>query len=461
MSMLSTSVLRGVDEIGPYQILEDLGPAPFGLAYLALDSRTDQRTLLKVIPPSRPGLQQEETPWDVLLKETRALLRIHHRGIPPMYEIAQQGGTLLVSFGAVTGSTLHDLMIQGTQPNRGLLVDWGCQLLDILAEAHAAGIVHRHVSEDQIVVTPDGRLVLMGFGLTQIHCDPLAAFPPEHSSGEPFTPQSDLHAVGLLLRRLAFASGLRGERGLGAPRRDPLLKVLARASFPNPAARVRDAREMAEALRQAGRAGAAPVCAPRPVRAASPAGPGPVLVRNIARLPVPRPEPQKVVRDDSREDRKLALLLLTAALILLLMLVAAGWFLIGRDAKAPAAPSSRSYARLQEEDHLPEPVDLAALHDLQGLEPLERRIGTDEPSPETFRLDHPGQCFDQADDFEQAALRSGIGPDAARLLGGHPTGREPEQAGELRLCEPQILPDLPQGPDGIFFLPRGFGMHSL
>lgn len=333
MSMLSTSVLRGVDEIGPYQILEDLGPAPFGLAYLALDSRTDQRALLKVIPPSRPGLQQEETPWDVLLKETRALLRLHHRGIPPLYEVSEQQGTLLVSFGTVVGSTLHDLMVQGKRPNRGLLVDWGCQLLDILAEAHAAGIVHRHVSEDQIVVTPDGRLVLMGFGLTQIHFDPLAAFPPERSPGEPLTPQSDLHAVGLLLRRLAFASGLRGERGLGAPRRDPLLKVLARASFPNPAARFRDAREMADALRQAGRAGA-PARASSPARSVSPSAPQPIL----ARLPT-RPEPSRKVEDDGQEDRKLALLLLTATVLLMMMLVAAGWFMIGRNGAAePVLP---------------------------------------------------------------------------------------------------------------------------
>jgi serine/threonine protein kinase len=329
MSMLSTSVLRGVDEIGPYQILEDLGPVPFGMAYLALDSRTDQRALLKVIPPSRPGLQQEETPWDVLVKETRALLRISHRGIPPLFEISEQEGMLLVAFGAVAGSTLHDLMVQGKRPNRGLLVDWGCQLLDILAEAHAAGIVHRHVTEEQVLVTPDGRMVLMGFGLTQIHFDPLAAFPPERSSGEPLTPQSDLHAVGLLLRRLAFASGLRGERGLGTPRRDPLLKVLARASFPNPAARFRDAREMADALRQAGRAGA-PARESRPSRSGTRSDPQPIL----ARLPA-RPESPRMVREEGKEDRKLALLLLTTAVLLLLMLIAAGWFLIGHNGPPP------------------------------------------------------------------------------------------------------------------------------
>ncbi len=239
MSMLSTSVIRGVGEIGPYQLLEDLGPAPFGITYMAMDSRTDQRALLKII---HPGLQPEETPLEILLQETRALLRIYHRGIPPLYEVAKHDGVLVVTFAPVAGSTLHDLLVQGMRPNRGLLVDWGGQILEILAEAHAAGIVHRHVSEDQIVVTPDGRVVLMGFGLTQIHFDSLPTAPPELSAGEPFTPQSDLYTVGLLLRRLAFASGLRGGRGAGEPRRDPLLKVLARATFPKPAARYRDAR---------------------------------------------------------------------------------------------------------------------------------------------------------------------------------------------------------------------------
>ena len=337
MSMLSTSVLRGIDEIGPYQVLEDLGPAPFGTAYMVVDSRTDQRALLKVIPPSRPGLEQEETPWDVLLRETRKLLRIYHRGIPPLFEVAEHEGALLVAFAPVAGPTLHDLMVQGKRPDRALLVDWGCQLLDVLAEAHAEGILHRHVTEDQIVLTSDGHLMLMGFGLTQIQFDPLAVFPPERSLGEPLTPQSDLYAVGLLLRRLAFASGLKGGRGAGAPRRDPLLKVLARATFTNPAARYRDAREMADALRLAGRAGSPVLPPPRPSR--SVARPEPARLQSIARLPS-RPEPARAVPEDG-DDRKLALLLVAAALVLLLMVIAAGWLLIGGEGIAePVLPGT-------------------------------------------------------------------------------------------------------------------------
>src|SRR6266545_101086 len=335
MSMLSTSVIRGLDEIGPYQILEDLGPAPSGIAYLAMDNRTDQRALLKVI---HPGLLQQETPLDVLLQETRALLPIYHRGIPNVFEIAEHDGMLVAAFASVVGSTLHDLMVQGKRPNRGLLVDWGCQVLEILAEAHAAGGVHRHVGEDQIVVTPDGRLVLTGFGLTQIHFDSLSVVPPELSTGAPLTPQSDLYAVGMLLRRLAFASALRGGRGAGEPRRDPLLKVLARATFPNPVARFRDAREMADALRQAGRAGAPALAAPRPVRSAprgNPAPPQPIL----AKLPA-RPEPARQTAESKEDDRKLALLLVVAAVVLMLMVIAAGWLLIGRDGAAePMLPA--------------------------------------------------------------------------------------------------------------------------
>lgn len=341
MSMLSTSVLRGIDEIGPYQVLEDLGPAPFGTAYMVVDSRTDQRALLKVIPPSRPGLEQEETSWDVLLQETRKLLRIYHRGIPPLFEVAEHEGALLVAFAPVAGPTLHDLMVQGKRPDRALLVDWGCQLLDVLAEAHAEGILHRHVTEDQIVLTSDGRLMLMGFGLTQIHFDPLAVFPPERSLGEPLTPQSDLYAVGLLLRRLAFASGLKGGRGAGAPRRDPLLKVLARATFTNPAARYRDAREMADALRLAGRAGSPVLTPPRPSRSA--ARPEPARLQSITRLPS-RPEPARAVPEDG-DDRKLALLLVAAAVVLLLMVIAAGWLLIGSEGIAePVLPGTGTAA---------------------------------------------------------------------------------------------------------------------
>jgi serine/threonine protein kinase len=339
MSRLSTPVIRGVEDIGPYQVLEDLGPAPFGALYLAVDSRSDRQSMLKVIPPSRPGVLPEATPWEILLGETQALFRIYHRGIPTLFELAEHEGSLLVAFETVEGSTLHDLLAEGKRPDRAMLVDWGCRLLEILAEAHAEGIVHRHVSEEQIVVAPEGHLLLTGFGLTQLFFDPLTPLPPEHLLSEPLTPRTDLYAVGLLLRRLAFASGLKGVGSAAGTGRDPLLKVLARATFPDPAARFRDAGEMAEALRQAGRLGAAGPAAPPAWQDANARGSREGRDGRVIRGPVPVPPPVAILpaRSGSRppepsaaEDRRFALLLVGAALALMLTVIAAGWFLLGR-----------------------------------------------------------------------------------------------------------------------------------
>lgn len=321
--MLSTQVLRGVDEIGPYQIVQDLGAAPFGTVYLAVDSRSDRQAILKVIPPSRPGFEQEESPWEILLQETRALFRIYHRGIPDLYEIAEQEGALLVAFEPVDGRTLHDLLARGERLERARLIDWGCQLLDILAEAHAQGILHRHIGDDQIVVAPDGHLVLTGFGLTSIFFDPLTTFPPKHALDEPCSVSTDLFAVGLLLRRLAFASG----KSRGSTRRDPLLKVLARATWPDPAARYQDAAEMSEALRQAARADEATPSSLRKVAPVTgePAGP---QLHSVSSLPVRGGT--RTSGESGNEERKFALLLVATALLLMLSVIAAGWLLVGQ-----------------------------------------------------------------------------------------------------------------------------------
>jgi len=184
------------------------------------------------------------------------------------------------------------------------------------------------------VVAPDGHLMLTGFGLTQLFFEPLTPFPPEQFLSEPFTAQTDLYAVGLLLRRLAFASGLKSG---GSGGRDPLLKVLARATFPDPATRFQDAAEMAEALRQAGRTTGRAEVPARAVR-----GPVRVSPQAIATLPSRSGPAQEPTED---EDRRFALLLVAAAFLLMLTVIAAGWFLIDRSDladpfSAPAGTSS-------------------------------------------------------------------------------------------------------------------------
>jgi serine/threonine protein kinase len=347
--MLSTPVIKGIEVIGPYHVLEDLGPAPFGTVYYTVDTRSDREAVLKVIPPSHPGhlgpleILQEDTPWEILLHETRVLGRIYHRGIPSLLEIAEEEGVLLIASAPVEGMTLRELLQQGTRPDRAQLIDWGCQILDILGEAHAAGILHRHINEEEVVVAPEGHLVLTGFGLTHLVFDPIVSMPPEQLAGERYTSRSDLYAVGSLLRRLAFAGAWRsrlGSRVVGS--RDPLLKVLARATFPDPAARFATAAEMADALREASRATVqgtvtvqGPVAVPDPRQST-----GEVAVIQRSR-PVRRPQPARPPKSEKPEasprpeedtgDRWYALLLFAATVLLMLLVIAAGWVLVGQD----------------------------------------------------------------------------------------------------------------------------------
>src|SRR5215217_851608 len=124
----------------------------------------------------------------------------------PLTRRAQEIGPCQVLDTRAEGRTLRELLAQGEQPDRATLVDWGGQLLEILAAAHAQGILHRHLTENEVIVTAEGRLALAGFGLTRLLLDSPAAPVPEHLAGELETAQSDLYAVGSLLRRLAFGS---------------------------------------------------------------------------------------------------------------------------------------------------------------------------------------------------------------------------------------------------------------
>ena len=353
--MSSIPILRSLSSIGPYQILEDLGVVPFGTAYAAVDARSDRsgrEVVLKVIPPSLAGSSLARVPWEVLLAETLALARVYHPGLPRLLEVAEHDGCLLVAFEAIEGTSLARLLAGGNRPDRAQLIEWGIDLLAILAEAHGAGVLHRHLGEDEVVLHSDGHLVLTGFGLTRMVFESRATLAPEQLGGGGATVASDLYALGCLLQRLAFASRLKSAGPRGARERDPLLRVVARATSPGPEARFRSAAEMQEALRQARRASraleraerradrsraaeapathpACPACLTRPTR--------PTIVPLLPAAPPPR-----IAGPPGNAERLRALLLVGAIVLLLLTLVVSGWVLIGQGFDPAVSPALTS-----------------------------------------------------------------------------------------------------------------------
>lgn len=205
------------------------------------------------------------------------------------------------------------MLAEGERPDRETLIDWGTQLLEILAEAHAEGVLYRYLTEDEVFLTQEGRLFVAGWGS------------PGPLPGEPYTAQNDLYAAGCLLRRLAFAS-LRGGRGPGS--RDPLVKVLARATFPGLGARYESAAEMAAALREAGQA----ELRSRPRRLGPQSGAG----ARVAKFPgtsARKPSHSEATPPAAEPDGALwhALVLLVISLLLMTFLLATGAVMIHRD----------------------------------------------------------------------------------------------------------------------------------
>ena len=222
----------------------------------------------------------------------------------------------------VEGRSLRECLARGERPDRAKLVDWGIQLLEILADAHSEGFPHGRLTEDEVIVRPEGDLA--------VRFAPLLAFPSGELLEELSTVEEDLLTVGCLLRRLAFSASLRGGRALGE--RDPLVKVLARATCAHSAARYQSAAEMAEALRDAGQV----QVGPRRLEARG-------VLSKVAEFPgSSRPTPSAQPRQKRRTeegDLWCAMVLLVTSLLLMSFALGTGWFILARDHASWSSPA--------------------------------------------------------------------------------------------------------------------------
>jgi hypothetical protein len=210
-----------------------------GVVYRARDTRLGRTVALKVL---RPGADPELL--HRLDREARAASTLSHPNIVQIYDVgeaARQAGEHYVVMEYVEGETLRQRLARGPLPIPEIL-DLGAQLADGLARAHRAGILHRDLKPENLIVTPDGLLKILDFGLAKVLPVPfggldtqetltrhgtragtllgtLEYMSPEQASGRTVDHRTDQFAVGLLL----------GEMATGVPlfRRESPAQVLA------------------------------------------------------------------------------------------------------------------------------------------------------------------------------------------------------------------------------------------
>jgi len=240
--------------IGSYEVIDRLGAGGMGEVYRARDTRLGRTVAIKVLRSGAdPQLLQR------LDREARAASALNHPNIVHIYDVgaaADVPGAHYVVMEHVEGETLRRRLRPGPLPLPEIL-DLGTQLADGLSKAHRAGIVHRDLKPENVMVTPDGLLKILDFGLAKLVVAPLGDLvdtretlsrqgtqagmllgtleymSPEQASGRTVDHRTDQFSLGLILYEMAT--------GRGAFRRDTPAQVLAAVieREPEPLSRLR------------------------------------------------------------------------------------------------------------------------------------------------------------------------------------------------------------------------------
>ena len=149
--------------IGHYRIVEKIGAGGMGEVYRAHDLQLDRDIALKVLPA---GTLSDESARKQFRKEALALAQLNHPNIATVHEFSTQDGLDFIAMELIPGNTLGERLDSGSLPEKDIL-QFGTQLAEGLAAAHEHGLVHRDLKPRNLMVTPDGRLKILDFGLAQ------------------------------------------------------------------------------------------------------------------------------------------------------------------------------------------------------------------------------------------------------------------------------------------------------
>lgn len=238
--------------VGHYRILSEIGRGGMGRVYLAEDTRLGRRVALKALP------DDVATDPDRLRRleiEARAAAALNHPNIVTLYSVEEADGMRFITMELVSGRPLARLIGEEGVPGEDLL-DFAAQLASGVAAAHEAGIAHRDLKPDNVMVLDSGVVKVLDFGLAKLAAEPprrpepgdptrtvggqteagvvvgtALYMSPEQAQGHPVDLRSDVFSLGVLLFEMAT-----GKRPFGG---DGTVAVLS-SIVKDPAPRLRD-----------------------------------------------------------------------------------------------------------------------------------------------------------------------------------------------------------------------------
>jgi len=266
-----------------FRVISKLGEGGMGAVYRAMDETLQREVALKVLPESLAGDEERRRRF---LREARSAAAVTHPNIATIYEIGEAEGQVFIAMELVLGDTLRERMEPGL--THGEAVRIAREVARGLARAHEKGVVHRDLKPENVMVTSEGDVKILDFGLAKLRdgnpneVNATAAtqltmegrvmgtpgyMSPEQAEGKSDTdPRSDVFSFGAMLYEML--AGIRPFRGTtaiailyGVLHQEPaaldtlvaglppeLLAVVARCLKKAPAERFASAREIVQAL---------------------------------------------------------------------------------------------------------------------------------------------------------------------------------------------------------------------
>lgn len=149
--------------LGHYRIVRQIGAGGMGVVYQAEDTTLGRQVALKVLPPE---LATDEERRARLAREARAIAALNHPNIVTVHSVEESGGTHFITMELVQGKTLADLLPRHGYALR-VFFDIAIPLADAVAAAHQHGITHRDLKPANVMVSDDGRIKVLDFGLAK------------------------------------------------------------------------------------------------------------------------------------------------------------------------------------------------------------------------------------------------------------------------------------------------------
>ena len=196
-------------QIGRYEILEEIGRGAMGVVFKGRDPLIGRAVAVKTITS---GVAESTDLLGRFYREARAAGGLQHPNIVTIYEMAESGGAPFIAMEYLEGESLEKLIARKPALPLGAKIGYVVQACRALEYAHGRGVIHRDVKPANIVVTRDGMVKVVDFGIARIAdtsktqtgalLGTLAYMSPEQLRGQAGDASCDIWALGIVLYEL-------------------------------------------------------------------------------------------------------------------------------------------------------------------------------------------------------------------------------------------------------------------